>query len=43
MGDRSLPFMLKLLAAPLNLPQTEAEVAPSLRDFGLILPMVTPV
>lgn len=35
MGDRSFPFMLKLLTQPpLNLPQKEAEaLAPSLRDF----------
>lgn len=35
MGDRSLPFMLKLLTQPpLNLPQKEAEIlAPSLRYF----------
>jgi len=35
MGDRSLPFMLKLLTQPpLSLPQNEAEkLAPSLRDF----------
>lgn len=35
MGDRSLPFMLKLLTQPpLNLPQAEAEkLAPSLRNF----------
>ena len=35
MGDRSVPFMLKLLTQPpLNLPQDEAEkLAPSLRNF----------
>ncbi len=35
MGDRSLPFMLKLLTQPpLNLPEAEAEkLAPSLRNF----------
>lgn len=35
MGDRSVPFMLKLLTQPpLNLPQDQAEkLAPGLRDF----------
>ena len=35
MGDRSLPFMLRLLTeAPLNLPLAEAEkLAPNLRNF----------
>jgi 3',5'-cyclic AMP phosphodiesterase CpdA len=35
MGDRSYPFLMKLLTLPpLNLPQDEAqELAPSLRDF----------
>ncbi|HIK04034.1 MAG TPA: metallophosphoesterase [Trichormus sp. M33_DOE_039] len=35
MGDRSFPFLMKLLTLPpLNLPETQAqELAPSLRDF----------
>lgn len=35
MGDRSVPFMLKLLTQPpLNFPQDEAEkLVPSLRNF----------